>query len=151
MEIREAHRSDGLKLAEMMAALWPDGDVHEHLSEANELIRTRMSGTLPGTFFVATGQDGELAGFIQVGLRSHADGCDTAAPVGFIEGWYVEESRRGAGIGQELMEAAQGWARGHGCREMASDALLDNEASLRAHSAAGFEIVDRCVHFRKML
>jgi hypothetical protein len=30
-------------------------------------------------------------------------------------------------------------------------ALLDNEASQRAHSALGFEVVDRCVHFRKQI
>jgi hypothetical protein len=33
---------------------------------------------------------------------------------------------------------------------MASDALIDNEAH-RAHEALGFEVVDRCVHFRKEL
>jgi len=29
--------------------------------------------------------------------------------------------------------------------------LLNNQPSLRAHSALGFEVVDRCVHFRKRL
>jgi aminoglycoside 6'-N-acetyltransferase I len=151
MKIREAQGRDRLRLAEMMVALWPDGDVGEYLGEVEKLIQTHISGTLPGTFFVATGKGGSLTGFIQVGLRSHADGCDTAAPVGFIEGWYVEQEFRSVGIGRKLMEAAEGWARGQGCREMASDALLGNEPSLRAHSAAGFEIVDRCVHFRKSL
>ncbi len=151
MKIREAQPGDELELSEMMALLWPEGEEREHRSEAEELIRTRMSGTLPGTFFVAAGADGKLTGFIQVGLRSHADGCDSAMPVGFIEGWYVGESFRGAGIGRELMEAAESWARGQRCREIASDALLSNEPSLRAHCAAGFEIVDRCVHFRKAL
>lgn len=34
---------------------------------------------------------------------------------------------------------------------MASDAPIDNEDSLLAHQALGFEVVDRCVHFRKPL
>jgi aminoglycoside 6'-N-acetyltransferase I len=34
---------------------------------------------------------------------------------------------------------------------MASDALIDNEPSQGAHKALGFEIVDRCVRFRKNL
>jgi len=34
---------------------------------------------------------------------------------------------------------------------MASDALIDNDGSQRAHGALGFEVVDRCVHFRKQL
>jgi len=29
--------------------------------------------------------------------------------------------------------------------------LLENERSQRAHEALGFEVVDRCVHFRKKL
>jgi len=42
------------------------------------------------------------------------------------------------------MRSAEDWARAQGCLEMASDALINNEGSLRAHEALGFEIVDRC-------
>jgi aminoglycoside 6'-N-acetyltransferase I len=49
------------------------------------------------------------------------------------------------------MTAAEEWARVRQCREMASDDLLDNQPSLLAHSALGFEVVERCVHFRKKL
>lgn len=151
MSIREAQAGDEPELAALMAALWPDNSVREHQSDAEALIRTRMSGTLPGTFFVAAGLDGELVGFVQVGLRSHADGCETDRPVGFIEGWFVEEDLQGKGIGRQLMDAAERWSRGMACRELASDALLKNQPSLRAHSAVGLEVVDRCVHFRKKL
>lgn len=150
MSIREARGGDEPELAAMMAALWPDGSMREHQSEAEALIRSRVSGTLPGTFFVAE-EHGRLLGFIQAGLRSHADGCETDRPVGFIEGWFVAEESRGRGIGRRLMDTAEGWARRLGCLEMASDALLDDQPSLRAHSAVGFEVVDRCVHFRKKL
>jgi aminoglycoside 6'-N-acetyltransferase I len=34
---------------------------------------------------------------------------------------------------------------------MASDTWIDDETSIDAHQALGFEIVDRCVHFRKPL
>jgi aminoglycoside 6'-N-acetyltransferase I len=149
--IREAQDCDERDLAVMMASLWPDGSVREHEHEAGELIRTRRSGTMPGTFFVAVEPGTALVGFIQIGLRSHADGCETDRPVGFIEGWFVAEGSRGKGIGRALMEAAERWARERNCREMASDALLDNQPSLQAHSAVGFEVVDRCVHFRKKL
>ena len=49
------------------------------------------------------------------------------------------------------MRSAEDWARAQGCLEMASDALIDNQASQRAHAALGFEVVDRCVNFRKAL
>ena len=149
--IREAQDGDEADLAAMMAALWPDGSVREHHADAEALIRTRRCGTLAGTFFVAVTTEGKPAGFIQVGLRSHADGCETERPVAFVEGWFVAEESRGGGIGRGLMQAAEQWARRMECREIASDALLDNQPSLRAHSAVGFEVVDRCVHFRKRL
>jgi aminoglycoside 6'-N-acetyltransferase I len=110
-----------------------------------------MCGTLPASVFVAEDEREDLLGFLDVGLRSHADGCDPERPVGFVEGWFVREEVRGQGIGKQLMEAAEEWARKHRCREMASDALIDNATSHLAHESLGFEVVDRCVHFRKAL
>jgi aminoglycoside 6'-N-acetyltransferase I len=49
------------------------------------------------------------------------------------------------------MRAAEQWARHHGCVEMASDTWINHTDSQKAHQALGFEIVDRCVHFRKAL
>jgi aminoglycoside 6'-N-acetyltransferase I len=100
---------------------------------------------------VSEDENGALIGFLEVGLRSHADGCDPARPVGFVEGWFVQEQFRNRGIGGGLMRSAEDWARAQGCREMASDALIDNDGSQRAHKALGFDVVDRCVHFRKVL
>jgi aminoglycoside 6'-N-acetyltransferase I len=47
--------------------------------------------------------------------------------------------------------AAGQWGRERGCSELASDALLDNEASHRFHHAAGFAETERVVYFRKPL
>ena len=71
--------------------------------------------------------------------------------VGFIEGWFVYEASRQQGIGRALMRSAEEWARKQGCLEIASDTWIDHEDSQRAHQALGFEVVDRCVHFRKTL
>jgi aminoglycoside 6'-N-acetyltransferase I len=49
------------------------------------------------------------------------------------------------------MHSAENWARAQGCLEMASDALIDYEGPQRAHEALGFDVVDRCLHFRKGL
>ena len=149
--IRKAVSEDRTPVAEMRFALWPDEPFDEHLAEFDLLLATGMSGTLPAITFVAEDSHGDLIGFLNVSLRSHADGCDTRQPVGYIEGWYVRETLRNCGIGKGLVRAAEGWARDQGCIEMASDALFDNQTSLAAHEALGYQVVDRCFHFRKPL
>ena len=139
-------------VARSFHALWPEGSAVEHHAEAEAVLRGTAPSSLPLVVFVATdGEDGELIGVIEVGLRSHADGCDMRYPVGFIEGWYVDPAHRGRGVGGALMHAAEDWAKAQGCREVASDTWVDHEPSQRAHEALGFEVVDTCVHFRKAL
>ena len=130
----------------MRVLLWPDSSIEEQLSELNH-----AGGNMPSIILVAEDEAGTLTGFVEVGLRSHADGCDTARPVGFVEGWFVHEPSRKLGVGRALMRAAEEWARAQGCREMASDTWIDHEDSQHAHEALGFEVVDRCVHYRKTL
>ncbi len=137
-------------LARFRASLWPDGPVAEHAGEAALIVAGRPPSTLPLVDFVAE-TDGDLVGFIEVGLRSHADGCDPTRPVGFVEGWYVEPHHRGRAVGRALMRAAEEWAIVQGCHEMGSDTWIDSEPSQRAHEALGFEVVDRCVNYRKPL
>jgi aminoglycoside 6'-N-acetyltransferase I len=149
--IRAARREDLAALGEMMAALWPEGPCAEHESEAAVLLETGNCGTLPGAILVAHDEGGSILGFLQIGLRSHVDGCDVANAVGFIEGWFVRPEVRGQGVGRSLVEAGEAWARAQGCVEMGSDALIDNLQSQNAHRALGFTEVDRCVHFRKRI
>src|SRR3954451_5332213 len=106
---------------------------------------------MPLTILVADAGGGTLVGFVEVDLRSHADGCNPVQAVGYIEGWYVAEECRCSGVGRKLVAKAEDWARSHGCVEIASDAVIDNEVSQRAHGALGYEVVDRCVHYRKRL
>jgi len=152
IEVRRAELRDAGVVAGMCAELWPDGPVEEHRREFEQKTRSGMSGTLPVAIFVATdAARGALVGFVEVGLRSHAESCDTAQPAGYLEGWFVREAYRKQGVGAALMRAAEDWAREQGCREMASDALIDNVTSQRVHKALGYEEVERSVHFRKRL
>jgi aminoglycoside 6'-N-acetyltransferase I len=149
--IRIAQQGDLDPLVAMRLLLWPEISHEEESQQTQTLLSTGMSGTLPAAILVAQDGDGSLIGFLEVGLRSHADGCDTAHAVGFVEGWFVDAAHRGRGIGRALMRAGEEWSRAQGCAEMASDALIDNQPSQRAHQSLGFEVVDRCVHFRKAL
>lgn len=100
--------------------------------------------------FVAERDDGSLAGFVEVGARPYADGCDTS-PVGYIEAWFVDADVRRRGCGRALLAAAERWARDRGYHEMASDSRMDNVVSHAAHRRAGYDEVDRVVQFRKAL
>lgn len=129
----------------MRLALWPDNTPEEALAELDEIFADPLTPV-----FVAVRENGKLGGFLEGGLRKYAEGCDTS-PVGYIEGWYVDEDWRGQGVGGALVQAMETWAREQGYTEMASDTWLDNENSIQAHLALGFEESERLVHFRKSL
>jgi len=153
VQIRAARASDLEQLARLLEALWPESSAEEHAQELRLLLggKADVVLTMPIALLVAEASDGRLVGFLEVDLRSHADGCSPSQPVGYIEGWYVSDDYRQRGVGKKLLAEAEDWARSHGCVEMASDALVANELSQRAHEALGYEVVDRCVHYRKKL
>jgi aminoglycoside 6'-N-acetyltransferase I len=148
--IRPARPADCSEISRMRAALWPESSAKEHARELQPILEGTASVPFLLVNLVAE-TSGQLVGFLEVDMRSHADGCDPSHAVGFIEGWYVDPGWRGQGIGRKLLSAAEEWARSHGCREMASDTWIDNQLSQRVHDAAGYTVVDRCVHYRKTL
>lgn len=149
--IRVTQAADRGELARLRAALWPQSSAEEHAKELLGILERKTFGTMPLIELVAEERNGSLVGFLEVGLRSHADGCDPAHAVGYVEGWYVVEGYRRRGIGRKLLIAAEDWARGQGCVEMASDALIANVVSQQVHEALGYAEVDRCVRYRKAL
>jgi aminoglycoside 6'-N-acetyltransferase I len=131
----------------MRRALWPDAAPAELLEEAQAYFRNPSP---LAAVFIALGSAGEPLGMLELSLRSVAEGCRTT-PVPYVEGWYVVPAARRHGVGRELMAAAEAWARERGHTELASDALIDNRPSERAHLALGFAEVERAIHFRKDL
>ena len=152
IEVREVGPGDREALVRFRCDLWPDDPASEHEADVDRLLRGNARSTLRLVVLIAVSGD-ERVGFVEAGLRSHADGCETDHAVGFLEGWYVAPAYRRRGVGRALVDAAEAWARGHGCREMASDTWSDERGavSLGAHQALGFEVVDRVVTFRKGL
>lgn len=101
--------------------------------------------------FVAAPAAGRPVGFAEASIRAdHVNGT-SSSPVGFLEGIYVVPGARRQGVATALVAAVARWAREAGCRELASDALLDNQASQAAHRALGFQETERVVYFRKSL
>ena len=151
MKVRRGRPDDQETLSRFRHELWPESTADEHARELAAILAGRPPSTMPYAVFVCELEDGTLGGFAEVGLRSHADGCDPTRPVGFLEGWYVPQQHRRNGIGAALIRAAEQWAREQGCAEMASDTWADNLVSQQAHESLGFEVVDRCVNYRKVL
>lgn len=146
IHVRAYESLDNAEWRRMRRALWPEIPRDEEADDAAAwLARTDT------VVIVADRPDeARLAGFAELGARDYADGCDTS-PVAYLEGWYVDDDVRRRGIGAALVRAGEAWARRHGYRELASDALLDNATSHRAHLALGFSEVERAIRYRKAL
>ncbi len=129
----------------MRLLLWPDEDSDDLREEVDKVLADEEIAV-----FVLERPEGGLGGFVEAGMRKYAEGCATS-PVGYIEGWFVDEDVRGRGYGHQLVRVAEDWARSQGLKEMGSDTWLDNEVSLLAHLAMGYREAERLIHFAKTL
>jgi aminoglycoside 6'-N-acetyltransferase I len=143
--VRSVRPGDRVEWLRMRRALWDEIPDEE---QERDMDKELASDT--DEVFFAERPGGGLCGFLVARLHPWAEGCDST-PVGYIEGWYVDEDMRRCGVGRALVEAAEAWARSRGCRQMASDAVLGNEVSLQAHGALGYEDIGRIVQFKKDL
>ena len=143
--VRRATTDDKSEWLRMRLLLWPEVGPAGLMEDMDRMLADALTPV-----FVLERPDGRLGGFLEAGTRKYAEGCVTA-PVGYIEGWFVDEDLRRQGHGHELVNAAEDWARFQGLHEMGSDTWLDNEGSIRAHLAMGYNEVERLIHFAKTL
>ena len=148
MTIRPYESADLAEWMRMRRELWPELPADEATQRADcEAWLARKNSTV---LVAERSESSRLCGFIEVGEREFADGCETS-PVAYLEGWFVDEDLRGQGVGRELIRAAEDWVLANGYSEFASDALLDNIPSQRAHVSVGFAEVERAVRYAKRL
>lgn len=140
--LRESDLSEWLRLRKL---LWDETVEDEHRDEMLDIIEH------PETQCVLVGDDnGRLIGFLEVSIRPFVEDCESDS-VGYLEGWFVEPEFRRTGVGSSLVRHAEEWAKKKGCREIASDAEIGNELSLKAHASLGYQETSRLVHLRKVL
>ena len=144
-QIRRATGEDKPEWLRMRQGLWPEAPIEYLDYDLDEILADDEQAV-----FVAAGADGSLVAFIEAGMRSHVEGCETS-PVGYIEAWYVDEHVRGQKLGREMVHTAEQWAREKGMAEIASDTWLENEVSIAAHLKMGYYEAERLVHFVKRL
>jgi aminoglycoside 6'-N-acetyltransferase I len=142
--LRRVTQEDKAEWLRMRKGIWPeapdeylDFDMDEILVSADYMV-----------IFACV--DGNPIGLTEVRIRDYGEGCETS-PVGYLEGWFVQEEYRGKSVVGIMTQAAEDWVREKGCTEMASDTWLDNESSIRAHVKMGYTEVERLVHYVKQL
>ena len=128
-------------------ALWPESAREQHLVEMKLCIDNPQRYAQ----FVAYSATHEAVGLAEASLRSDYVNGTESSPVGFLEGLYVVPPARRRGVARALVAAVCDWTRRSGCRELASDAVLENSIGHVVHQALGFEETERVVFFRRKL
>jgi aminoglycoside 6'-N-acetyltransferase I len=145
--VRAASAADVGAWSRLRQVLWPQADPAQHAGDIEQMLARPESAVV----FLVVNADGDVCGFAEASLRNDYVNGTESSPVGFLEGWYVQAQWRGRGAGRALIVAVEQWTLQRGASELASDALLDNHASHRAHAACGFDETERVVYFRKRL
>ena len=129
----------------LRTAMWPQERELQYREIDEILARDDYAG------FLARDAAGRAVGFAEAALRNdYVSDCDFY-PVGFLEGIYVAPEARRNGVARALVDAFAAWSKAKGCRELASDATIDNLASHQMHAALGFAETSRVVFFKRML
>lgn len=145
VHVRWMGPDDAEAYGRMAHALWDRMSPQEHVDD-NALGFTDNPKRRSAIAFL----NGEEVGFGDLGFRPHVDGA-VGRPVGHLEGIWVEERYRGQGVARAIVAFFEDAIRARGLSEMTSDALIENEASARAHARWGFREHARIIQFHKVL
>ncbi len=144
MEIRRTQDPADRDWLELRSEFFPEDFPGEHRQFLSSL---EWAGRF--TAFVAHDEAGTATGFAEVAIRQdYVNGCHHR-PALFLEGIFVRPEFRGRGIAHALCATAEAFGAENGCREFASDVLIDDHDSLAAHAKLGFAETERVVYFCK--
>jgi GNAT superfamily N-acetyltransferase len=116
-----------------------------------EEIRLRLealrSDPRHAVYVAAAAAGGRLLGWVHVFLYRGVE-SDVRAEIG---GLVVDATHRGRGAGRLLMEEAERWARGSGCRRVTLRSNVIREEAHRFYRKLGYELHKTQHAFRKEL
>jgi aminoglycoside 6'-N-acetyltransferase I len=146
MKIGKVTQEDFNDWLELALALWPEESIEDIRSGLTQTLHSdREAG------FLVRNDNSNAIGFMNLSLRYDYVPGATQSPVAYVEGIYVKEKYQRQGVGTVLIQQAEQWALEQGCVQLASDALLGNNASHEFHTKVGFQEVERVVTFIKAI
>lgn len=141
MNIEKLSLKNMKAMAALMVEFWPESSFDEEYKYALMILNSNKK-----TAFLYKISE-QYVGFIYLTLRSDFVEGATQNPVGYVEAIYLKPDFRRKGIGKVLLEKGESWARLKGCTQLASDAEITNENSIRFHKKSGFTEANRVVCF----
>jgi GNAT superfamily N-acetyltransferase len=140
--VRRARTSDALQLAELSGQLG-------YPTTATEIIKRmrRLKPASQNALFVADSSGAGVVGWAHVSV-THLVEVGTRAE---LNGLIVSESQRSLGAGARLLEAAEVWARKHGCPSMSVRSNVIRERAHKFYQREGYEHYKTQKAFRKSL
>jgi GNAT superfamily N-acetyltransferase len=140
--IRRARSSDAQRLAELSGQLgYPTTS-----SEIAKRMR-KLKPTSQNALFVAESRETGVVGWTHVSV-THLVEVGTRAE---LNGLIVAEEQRSLGAGARLLEAAEDWARKHGCPSMSVRSNVIRERAHKFYDRQGYEHYKTQKAFRKTL
>jgi GNAT superfamily N-acetyltransferase len=142
VRIRKARRSDAERIAQLCGELGYPATPAQIVTRLRQLKPASKHGV-----FVAESVDVAIGmvGWVHVSV-SHLLESDVRAEV---NGLIVAAGQRGAGAGAKLLEAAEEWARRHGCRGMNVRSNVIRERAHGFYERSGYEHYKTQKAFRK--
>ncbi len=140
--IRRARAADAARLAELSGQLGYPSSAAEISKRMRKLNAASLSA-----LFVAESQEAGVIGWAQVSV-THLLEVGTRAE---LNGLIVAEGQRSLGAGAKLLEAAEHWARKHGCPGMSVRSNVIRERAHKFYERQGYEHYKTQKAFRKAL
>ena len=85
-------------------------------------------------------EDGQAIAFVTLGVTSETNSLLQPMRVGRVGSIGVAASRRGQGVGSELMQHAHTWLRLHGATEVRLNVWAVNAGALALYRELGYEV-----------
>jgi GNAT superfamily N-acetyltransferase len=140
--IRRARAGDALRLAELSGQLG-------YSTAAGEMTKRlrKLKPASQNALFVAESPGAGVVGWAHVSI-THLVEVGTRAE---LNGLIVAEGQRSLGAGARLLEAAEDWARKHGCPSMSVRSNVIRERAHKFYERQGYEHYKTQKAFRKPL